>query len=350
MIMQIASKHFALLITSLILVSGCSASSDNENQSADGTSSTSTPIPPEPTSLQDLVENSDAAAYWAWKKSSQKVLNGFSIAKTAIVEIGPNTTPDYLSPQIAIDLASKLYSDHKQNQELTYIYYQHEDTAWAQKKLNDFLGKYIQDWQKEQAQSSCRAKDDCFGAVAITHPKKHAGIVLVTASDAGKKDVNHISGTLEAHEYTHIIQDESQGRFLGQVPRWQAEGEAMFAQAASIYHLDFLSYTVERERIIKELIKNPEISQSWLVDFINPDTGLTKWEVWDKYPGWRVYDVGMLVTEILASLKGPESTIRLSLEVGNGLSYQKAFEKVYGTPWETAVPLIAQIIYNQINS
>lgn len=348
--MQIASKHVVLLITSLVLVSGCSASSDNENQSADRTVSASAPIPPEPTSLQDLVENSDAAAYWAWKKSSQKVLNGFTTAKTAIVEIGPNTTPDYLSPQIAIDLASKLYSDFRQNQELTYIYYQHVDTAWAQKKLNTFLGKYILDWQKEQAQSSCRSEDDCFGAVAITHPKKPAGIVLVSASVAGKKDVNHTSGTLEAHEYVHIIQDELQGRYLAQVPRWQAEGEAMFAQAASIYHLDFLSYTVERERTIKELIKNPEISQSWLIDFISPDTGLTKWEVWDKYPGWRVYDVGMLITEILASLKGPESTMRLSLEVGNGLTYQKAFEKIYGISWETAVPLIAQIIYNQISS
>jgi hypothetical protein len=348
--MRISFKHFALLITSLIVVSGCSASADNENQSANSTSSTSAPIPPEPTSLQDLVENSDAAAYWAWKKSSEKVLNSSPTAKKAIVEIGPNTTPDYLSPQIAIDLASKLYSDHKQNQELTFVYYEHEDTAWAQKKLNDFLGKHILDWQKEQAQNSCRAKNDCLGAVAITHPKKPAGIVLVSASDAGKKDANHTSGTLEAHEYTHIIQDESQGRFLGQVPRWQAEGEAMFAQAASIYHLDFQSYTVERERIIKELIKNPEISQSWLIDFINPGKGLTRWEVWDKYPGWRVYDVGMLVTEVLASLKGPESTMRLSLEVGSGLSYQKAFEKIYGIPWETAVPLLAQIIYNQINS
>lgn len=348
--MRMGSKHFSLLITSLILVSGCSASSDIENQSANSTPSTSAPIPPEPTSLQDLVQNSDAAAYWAWKKSSEKVLNSSPIAKKAIVEIGPNTTPDYLSPQIAIDLASKLYSDHKQNQELTYIYYEHEDTAWAQKKLNDFLGKHILDWQKGQAQNSCRAKNDCLGAVAITHPKKPAGIVLVSASDAGKKDANHTSGTLEAHEYTHIIQDESQGRFLGQVPRWQAEGEAMFAQAASIYHLDFLSYTVERKRIIKELINNPEISQNWLIDFINPEKGLTRWEVWDKYPGWRVYDVGMLVTEVLASLKGPESTMRLSLEVGNGLTYQKAFEKIYGIPWEAAVPLLAQIIYNQLNS
>ena len=58
----------------------------------------------------------------------------------------------------------------------------------------------------------------------------------------------------------------------------------------------------------------------------------------------------MLVIEILTSLKGPESTMGLSFEVGNGLSYQKAFEKIYGITWKLAVPLIADIIYAQINS
>jgi hypothetical protein len=211
-------------------------------------------------------------------------------------------------------------------------------------------GVNIQDWQKKQAQNSCRSKQECFGAVAITHSEKPAGIVLVTASAEGKNDVNHTSGTLEAHEYAHIIQDELQGRYLGQVPRWQAEGEAMFAQAAAIHHLDFSAYNLERKRIIKGLINNREISESWLVDFISPASGLIKWQAWDKYDGGRVYDVGMLITEILTSLKGPESTMRLSAEVGTGVSYQRAFEKIYGLTWKSAVPMLAKIIYSEINS
>lgn len=42
--------------------------------------------------------------------------------------------------------------------------------------------------------------------------------------------------------------------------------------------------------------------------------------------------------------------MRLSFEVGNGLTYQKAFEKIYGISWKQAVPLIAEIIYAQINA
>jgi len=343
-------NRLALSIIFALLVTGCTSSANKDSQVSSGATPSATPIPPEPTSLEELTINSTPVAYWAWKKSSLKILNSTSTAKVAFVEIGPNTEPDYLTPQVAIDLTSRLYSDHKQSQELTYIYYEYEDTAWAQKKLNTFLGVNIQDWQKKQAQNSCRSKQECFGAVAITHSEKPAGIVLVTASADGKNDVNHTSGTLEAHEYAHIIQDELQGRYLGQVPRWQAEGEAMFAQAAAIHHLDFSAYNLERQRIIKGLISNREISQSWLADFISPASGLIKWQAWDKYDSWRVYDVGMLVTEILTSLKGPESTMRLSAEVGKGVSYQSAFEKIYGLTWKSAVPMLAKIIYSEINS
>jgi hypothetical protein len=343
-------NRLALSIIFVILVTGCTSSANKDSQVSSGATPSATPIPPEPTSLEELTINSSPVAYWAWKKSSLKILNSTSTAKVAFVEIGPNTAPDYLTPQVAIDLTSRLYSDHKQSQDLTYIYYEYEDTAWAQKKLNAFLGVNIQDWQKKQAQNSCRSKQECFGAVAITHSEKPAGIVLVTASAEGKNDVNHTSGTLEAHEYAHIIQDELQGRYLGQVPRWQAEGEAMFAQAAAIHHLDFSAYNLERKRIIKGLINNREISQSWLVDFISPASGLIKWQAWDRYDGGRVYDVGMLITEILTSLKGPESTMRLSAEVGKGVSYQMAFEKIYGLTWKSAVPMLAKIIYSEINS
>jgi len=343
---SLLSKFLAVPIISIVLVSGCTNVNEKELKVNPSTS----PIPAEPTTLEDLVINFDATAYWAWKKSSIKILNSIATAKTASVEIGPNSIPDYKSPQIAIDLTSKLYSDFKQDQDLVFVYYGYQDRDWAQSKLNKYLGNYSQEWQKKQAEASCRAENDCLGGVAITHPAKPSGIVLVTASEAGKNDINHTSGTLESHEYTHIIQDDLQGKFLGQIPRWHAEGEAEFAQAAAIYHLDFTSYNVERQRIIKDLIRNPEIDKNWLIEFLNPASGLVKWQAWDKYDGWRVYDIGMLVTEILTSLKGPESTMGLSFEVGNGLSYQKAFEKIYGITWKLAVPLIADIIYAQINS
>jgi hypothetical protein len=304
----------------------------------------------EPKTFEDLIANPSSATYWAWKKSADKIkLSNTSENKVDIL-IGPHTVPDNKASQPAIDLASKLYSDFKQGQKVTLVYYQFEDIDWAQEQIKNFLGTYQADWQKSQAANSCKNYRDCMGAVAITHPTKPAAIILVTASEFGKSDVNHTSGTVEAHEYTHVIQDKLQGKFLGKIPRWHAEGEAEFSQAASIYNGEYKKYLDERFRIISGLLKNSEISQDWLVNFLSPKTGLTNWQAWDKYDNWRLYDVGMLVTELLASIKGPESTMALSSQVGSGVSYKRAFEKIYGVSWDTAVPLMAEIIFKEINS
>lgn len=336
------------LVLALILAisTGCSSKTRSEVKS----SPTPFAIPAEPKTLEDLIANPSSATYWAWKKSADKVKSSVAIADKVEILIGPNTVPDNKSPEPAFDLASKLYSDFKHNQKVTLVYYQYEDIDWAQGKIKDFLGTYQQDWQKTQASNSCKTYRDCMGAVAMTHPTKQAAIILVTASEFGKADVNHTSGSVEAHEYTHVIQDILQGKFLGKLPRWHVEGEAEFSQAASIYYSDYQKYLAERSRITSELIKNPEITEDWLIDFLSPKTGLTNWQSWDKYYNWRLYDVGMLVTELLASLKGPESTMMLSAEVGEGISYKDAFNKIYGISWQEAVPLMAKIISKEINS
>ena len=113
------SKFLVAPIISVLLISGCANTNEKEIKANPSTS----PIPAEPTSLEDLVINFEAAPYWAWKKSSIKILNSPAVAKTAAVEVGPNSIPDYNSPQIAIDLTSKLYSDFKQDQDLLFIYY-----------------------------------------------------------------------------------------------------------------------------------------------------------------------------------------------------------------------------------
>ena len=64
---------------------------------------------------------------------------------------------------------------------------------------------------------------------------------------------------------------------------------------------------------------------------------------WDKYDGARVYDVGMAITEVLTALGGPSSTMQLSQLVGEGLSYEKAFTKIYGVEWNKGVSMLSLI-------
>ena len=88
------------------------------------------------------------------------------------------------------------------------------------------------------------------------------------------------------------------------------------------------------------------LTQAWLEEFINP-VGWTDWRVWDKYAGWRVYDVGCAVIEILTALKGPAATMELIDRVAEGDTYDQAFEKTYGIKWVDAVPIISRTILKE---
>ena len=55
----------------------------------------------------------------------------------------------------------------------------------------------------------------------------------------------------------------------------------------------------------------------------------------------------MLVTEIMVSVKGPESIMEQYKLVASGMSYQQAFEKVFGISWADGVKIIAKVLAKQ---
>jgi len=59
---------------------------------------------------------------------------------------------------------------------------------------------------------------------------------------------------------------------------------------------------------------------------------------------WRLYDVGFLINEVLASLKGPESVMQIIKDVSSGQSWTEAFKTNFGITWEEATPQIANAL------
>lgn len=307
-------------------------------------------IPTEPKSFEDILNNPNSAIYWAWKKSQDQILKNTSATAVFTVEIGPNTIADTSDPSLGINLASRLYGEFEKQIPTNFVYFERKDVEWAQSKVNKFFGSAIQNWQKREASKMCPSEDQCRGASAMTSFDKKSALVIVSSSDAGKQTKNNTEGPSEAHEYTHIIQDSQQGKYLGNLPRWHVEGEATFAQNAAIYFDDYDKYLEARNSVVGSLsyTVNPDIE--WLIEFISPKDGYTYgWAAWDKYDGARVYDVGMAITEVLTALSGPSSTMKLSQLVGEGLSYEKAFTEIYGVEWSKAVLLIAQILFKMFN-
>ena len=307
-------------------------------------------IPAEPKSFEDILKNPASIPYWAWKKSADQIAkNSVSSAKLN-VEIGPSTIPDNPNPIAAVNLASRLYGDFEKQIPTKFVYFERKDVDWAQAQVNQFYGSAIQDWQKREASRMCPGEDQCRGASAMTSFDKKSALVILSSSKWGKQTKNSTEGPIEAHEYTHIIQDSQQGKYLGNLPKWQFEGEATFAQNAAIYFDDYEKYLEARESVIGTLVYTVKPDVEWLTEFISPKGGYTYGgAAWDKYDGARVYDVGMAITEVLTALAGPSSTMQLSQLVGEGLSYETAFTKIYGVEWDKGVSMIAQILAKEFN-
>jgi hypothetical protein len=305
-------------------------------------------VPVEPTSFQNLEQNAQGVAYWAWKKSAEKIAKSTSSAPEFTLLIGPNTTPINKSPKLAFDLVSRLYSGFAESKKLTVIYYSYPDVDWAQTQLNSLLGAFGGYDYSGEAKKQCSAPDRCNSASALANSATGLKTILITAAQYLSTDPNFSSGTVEAHEYTHTIQDtqfEGSNYGHGDIPRWLTEGGAEFAQAASIYWGSYASYVAERKRDTGEL-SGSVFTSSWLETFINPPSGL-QWQSWNSYDGWRIYDVGFMVTEILTALNGPDSVMQILKKVASGKSYQDSFKEIYGISWSEAVPILARTIYKQ---
>ena len=100
--------------------------------------------------------------------------------------------------------------------------------------------------------NSCQSAATCWGAQSEIDMKGTA-ILLLSVRGGGIEDLNHSSGTLEAHEFTHAIQGS---QFIGTskeaaaycctksyMPWWLVEGGAEFSQAAALYSDSFANYT-----------------------------------------------------------------------------------------------------------
>jgi hypothetical protein len=266
------------------------------------------------------------------------------------VIVGPHTVLPNTSLQTAINLVSKLYDGLVHPSSVIAIYYNFEDIAWAQ-----------QEWAKVglhpgggEAARQCQSPSTCWGAMAEIDQKGNGLLFMAVPSVA---DGNHSSGTLEAHEYSHTIQGtqfvatakEANSYCCSKtyLPWWMVEGNAEFTQAASIYSTSYSKYLIERRSDTSELVANSAktFTQDWFQNYL--DTSKTS--EWNKPENnWRMYDVGYLVNEALASLKGPAINMQLFRDVANGKTWEQAFEADLGIPWSDALPKLAAILYGMV--
>ena len=296
--------------------------------------------PDAPTSFDDLIANYKGISYAAWSKSSAAITASNDVAPIFKALTGPRTTLAFKNPASAFDLVARLYSGYKSTSDMTVLSFAYDDRDWAQEQMKQLQPNSTWGWITFTA---CATRATCWGGGMFTDAKASGLLVLTTEV----LDDNHTSGTLEAHEYTHAVQQHQFGRptvwpeTSDWPPSWFREGQATFSQNAAIYYQSFDLYSKNRKATSEGLYRNSTITSQWIQDYfvINPPSS---W--FSQYESWRQYDLGAMLIEVLTALKGPSSTMELWKLSGTGLKFNEAFEKVYGTSFEKALPIISKAI------
>jgi hypothetical protein len=294
-----------------------------------------------------LTASTSAVALAAWAKSKAKVETSTATVGTVTTLIGPNSTLDNPTPRVGIDLASRLYAGFNQVAHLYLIYYGYQDIDWAQAQYAALQTGLATG--NTAARNNCQTESTCWGASSWLNATGD-GIILSTVSPWGKSDPNHSSGTLEAHEYSHTIQQTQMrgtSHSYGELPRWLLEGGAEFSQAAAVYYASYDAYLAERQRDTSELSHNAMYNEAWFNAYLGPSTSPT-WAPWETYPQWRTYDVGFLVSEIFSAIKGPDVIMQMYKDVAGGKNFETVFAETFGMSWADAVPILSRALAKEV--
>jgi hypothetical protein len=223
---------------------------------------------------------------------------------------------------------------------MTVLSFSYDDRMWAQEQMKTLHPKSTWQWITYTA---CATRETCWGGGMFTDEKAN-GLLVVTTEVL---DDNHTTGTLDAHEYLHAIQQNQMNRptvwpeTSEWPPSWYREGQATFAQNAAIFYQSYEVYLKNRRNISEGLINSPAINSAWIQEFFV----VNQPQSWfNKYESWRQYDLGARLVEVLTAIKGPAATMEIWKLMGTGQTFNAAFEKVYGTSFNKTLPIIAKAI------
>jgi hypothetical protein len=253
---------------------------------------------------------------------------------------------------------NKLYEGFSHPLKTIDIAYNFADTTWAQ---NEF-SKYALRTDGVEASRQCSSDTKCMGALAEID-MRGVGIILETVPSLTSNWPAPVAfhariGLTDAHEYTHDIQAT---QFIGTskeqnayccskayMPWWMVEGNATYSSYVGAYINDFQSYVDDRKSSLSEVLSNlnHQFSVNWFQNYLDTSSTIE----WNKPENQdRMYDIGQMVNEIFASIKGPAVNMQLFKDVANGKTWDQAFEINFGISWQEALPKIAVILDGMVS-
>jgi len=308
--------------------------------------------PVAPTGFNDLEANFSGVSYTAWKKSREKILASSSASVPLEILVGENTKLNNKNPEYAISQVNKLYAGSILPKNIVLLAFSFQDRDWAITKMEQIVPSAVSAWIKDV---SCPSANNCLGGGSFHNLSNKTSLIVITTGIDPNNVSNATSGTLEAHEYTHSIQQSSADALRPGVnllkspwpPNWYWEGLANFSQHAAIYSDSFEKYSQFRKEASGGIFNNSTWNAKYIEGYFQ--TNLTN--EWDaQYPRWRQYDLGAMLVEILVAIKGPDSVMQVFSQSVNGDGFESAFQKIYGSSFQSVLPTISRTIALQLGN
>lgn len=379
---------FGVLGLALILVIGLVISSGNSNQPSasssateQATSQTKIPIslPVAQTysvTFSNAVDSFDLIPQTAWQNVQDAINSNSEVDIPTKIVIGPNT--DTTEARI-IELLQKeyrLWSGFQQPPSFAGLVYNAKDEAWAETewvkiandlKLTSNPADYIQNHLRAGCRFENNAAAECYGGMALVFQDTNAGFAFYgVQSPYWAQDSTQVGPISQVtHEYTHNVQfaqwighDLKPGENLRSdsahngMPCWFSEGQAN-AIGVAIAAPSINGYLEGRDNSIRRKINTkgnkPTLTDSTLTadaisSFLYNQNIATCYD-----PGtngdWQLgYSVGYAATEVLVAIGGPQSTMALLANTANGMSWNDAFEAVYGISWQNGTDILGKVL------
>ena len=326
-------------------------------------STATTPAPsPTPTysvvklNFENLFENRSNISFTAWKNTAELIKSNKPKFGNLNLFTGPNTKPYFDDYPYALGQVSKMFPNNTEAKDILVLRFNYKDRDWAENKAKTFLSSSDYDqlvrWQQGPiTRNICTdLNQNCQNSQQMT-TQSGIAVILQGVEDVITQDmtgtIRQTTGMLEAHEYFHSLQ-RIPIMFTGvQVwpHAWWREGSAEWVQNMAVSDLNFAQYSKYlTDDCFYTCSKMPEAD---LEEFLN--TAYDNY-VPSKFDSWLNYSFGSHIIEVLVAINGPQSIIDMYEEVGKGLTFAAAFEKIYGISWTTAIPILSKTIYANLHN
>jgi hypothetical protein len=302
-----------------------------------------------PTSFQDLETNYKAIPDSVWADAEKLFAQPLSTPIKVDVEKGESTNILYSNKEIeyGISRAQQLGGNFPKQSKFLVIAFNFADRDWAKTRLSTVSSPFtLNDTFADQVSVACSSQAECdsaFGNISLD-----SGLIIQGVSgllNSSNKKISTVRAHY-AHETTHTIQKsiyKKYGLKRFSIPCWFSEGQPqVVGQTSSSTNLN--EYVMNRRSWLRPPLRGlPDFSEASINKFFD----LQHQQPCDSATRQHIYDIGFIAVEALTSIGGISSTFDVLDKYASGMTFDQAFEKVYGISWANAKPILARVVSRQ---